>query len=135
MDTPRFELTKNYIPVYIRNRMSDKINKITPLGFFSWKLNAKTRFSISPKGRFFKVFQMWFWLGELYKIARNGFLHVKPSKKIYGRKLFWLPRLITWPEISHRKCSKLPKKTFFANYRWTGNHWKKNKNFHRYKFG
>ena len=63
---------------------------------------------------FFKVVQMWFRLGELDKIATNGVLYVKPWKKIYRRKFFWLPRLITWPEINHRNCSKLPKKTFFC---------------------
>jgi hypothetical protein len=29
------------------NRLSDKKGKISPLSFFSWQLNAKTRFSIS----------------------------------------------------------------------------------------
>ena len=75
----------------------------------------------------FLVAPPWFRLGELDKIATNSFLHVKPWKKICGRKFFWLPRLITWPEISHRNCSKWPKKTFFANYRWTGNHRRKRK--------
>jgi hypothetical protein len=28
--------------------MSNQLNKISPLSFFSWQLNAKNRFSISP---------------------------------------------------------------------------------------
>ena len=39
------------------------------------------------------------------------------EKKYAVEIFFWLPRLITWPEISHWNCSKWPKKTIFANYR------------------
>ena len=48
MDSSRFEPTKKlHSGLYPVNRMSNQLNKISPLSFFSWQLNAKKRFSIS----------------------------------------------------------------------------------------
>jgi hypothetical protein len=49
LGSSRFEPTKKlYFGLYPVNRMSNQLNKISRLSFFSWQLNAKKRFSISP---------------------------------------------------------------------------------------
>ena len=50
--------------------------------------------------------------GRTRQDSDQWFFACKTLVKIWGRKFFWLPRLITWPGISHRNCSKWPKKRF-----------------------